>query len=69
MNGVNPDLKTPYTQQWNLTLERQVSSMGLRASYVGSRSVNLVYRRNLNLPIQARRHLPRSGDQINDSTR
>jgi hypothetical protein len=50
VNGVNPDLKAPYTQQWNFTVERQVSSIGLRASYVGSRSVNLVYRRNLNLP-------------------
>jgi len=50
VNGVNPSLKTPYTQQWNLTIERQVGSVGLRASYVGTRSVNLVYRRNLNQP-------------------
>jgi hypothetical protein len=48
--GVNPNLKTPYTQQWNLTLERQVGALGLRASYVGSRSINLVYQRNLNEP-------------------
>ncbi len=51
VNGVNPDLKTPYTQQWNFTVERQVSSVGLRTSYAGSRSVNLVYRANLNLPL------------------
>jgi hypothetical protein len=51
VNAVNPNLRTPYTQQWNFTIERQVSSVGLRASYVGSRSVALVYRRNLNLPI------------------
>ena len=44
VNGVNPDLKTPYTQQWNFTVERQVGSIGLRTSYAGSRSVNLVYR-------------------------
>jgi hypothetical protein len=50
VNGVNPDLRAPYTQQWNFTVERQVASIGLRTSYVGSRSVNLVYRRNLNLP-------------------
>jgi hypothetical protein len=50
VNGVNPDLKSAYTQQWNFTLERQVHSIGLRASYVGSRSVNLVYRFNLNEP-------------------
>jgi Carboxypeptidase regulatory-like domain len=51
VNGINPDLRSPYTQQWNFTVERQVASYGLRASYVGSRSVSLVYRRNLNLPV------------------
>ena len=48
--GVNPDLKTPYTQQWNLTLERQMGSLGIRLSYLGSRMVNLAYRKNLNQP-------------------
>ncbi len=48
--GVNPDLATPYTQQWNLTIERQVGGAALRVSYVGSRSVSLVYTRNLNQP-------------------
>jgi hypothetical protein len=51
VSGVNPNLKSPYTEQWNVTVERQMSSVGLRASYVGSRSVNLVYRRNLNEPV------------------
>jgi hypothetical protein len=51
VNGVNPDLNAPYTQQWNFTIEHQISSVGFRTSYVGSRSVNLVYRRNLNLPL------------------
>ena len=51
VNGVNPNLRTPYTQQWNFTIERQIYSLGLRASYAGSRSVALVYRRNLNLPL------------------
>ena len=51
VNGVNQNLIAPYTQQWNLTVERQVASIGLRMSYVGSRSVSLVYRRNLNLPV------------------
>jgi hypothetical protein len=51
VNGVNPALKTPYTEQWNLTVEQQVASVGFRASYVGSRSVSLVYRRNINLPV------------------
>lgn len=50
VTGVNPDLRTPYTQQWNLTIERQLGSLGLRASYAGSRSINLLYLRNLNEP-------------------
>ena len=48
--GVNPDLRTPYTQQWNLTIEHQIAGAALRVSYVGSHSVNLVYTRNLNQP-------------------
>jgi hypothetical protein len=54
VNGVNPNLKTPYTQQWNFTIERQAGSVGFRTSYAGSRSVNLLYRRNLNLPLPSR---------------
>jgi hypothetical protein len=50
VSGVNPNLRTPYTQQWNFTLEHQIGSIGLRASYVGSRSINLIYQRNLNQP-------------------
>ena len=50
VSGVNPNVRTPYTQQWNLTLERQLGSFGLRASYAGSRSVHLLYDRNLNEP-------------------
>lgn len=51
VNGVNPNLRTPYTQQWNMTVEHQIGTLGLRASYVGSRSVALVYRKNVNLPL------------------
>ena len=50
VNALNPNIRTPYTQQWNMTLERQIGSMGLRASYVGSRTIDLLYRRNLNQP-------------------
>jgi hypothetical protein len=49
VQGKDPNLKSPYTQQWNFTVEQQVHTIGLRASYVGSRTVNLPYRRNLNL--------------------
>ena len=49
--GVNPNLTTPYTQQWNFTIERQLGSAALRISYVGSRSVKLIYARNLDQPL------------------
>src|SRR5712671_159613 len=48
--GVNPNLTTPYTEQWNLTIERQLGSAALRVSYVGSHSAKLIYARNLNQP-------------------
>ncbi len=51
VTGVNPGLKTPYTQQWELSVERQLAGVGLRVSYVGSRSDQLVYARNLNQPV------------------
>ena len=50
VHGTNPNLRTPYTQQWNLTLERQVGTFGFRASYTGSTSIHLLYNRNLNEP-------------------
>jgi hypothetical protein len=50
VNGVDPRVKNPYTQQWNLTVEHELRSLALRVSYLGSRSVNLLYRRNLNQP-------------------
>jgi hypothetical protein len=48
VQGKDPDLTNPYTQQWNLTVEQQVGAMGLRASYVRTLTVNLPYRRDLN---------------------
>lgn len=48
--GVNPNIRTPYTQQWNLSVERQVGSYGFRASYVGTRTVKLTYQKNVNEP-------------------
>ena len=48
--GVNPNLTTPYTQQWNFTVEHQIGNAAMRLSYVGTHSVDLVYQRNLNQP-------------------
>jgi hypothetical protein len=46
--GVDPHIRTPYMQQWNFTLEREVGRMGLRASYMGITSQKLVAPRNVN---------------------
>ncbi|MDQ6698825.1 MAG: hypothetical protein M3Z36_01410, partial [Acidobacteriota bacterium] len=50
VSGINPNLRTPHSQQFNLTLEREVAHVGLRVSYIGTRSTQLVYARNLNQP-------------------
>ncbi len=49
-SGVNPHLQTPYTQQYNLTLERQIGTVGIRVAYVGSHAVKLIYLRNIDQP-------------------
>lgn len=46
----NADLENPRLHQWSLTVERQIRDVGVRVSYVGSRSTNLTYTRNLNVP-------------------
>jgi len=48
--GVVTDLFNPYTLQWNLTAEQQIAATAFRLSYLGTRSVNLLYRRNFNQP-------------------
>ena len=50
ISGVNPNIFNPYTLQWNFTLEHQFAATAFRTSYLGTRSVNLLYRRNLNQP-------------------
>lgn len=48
-SAINPNLKEPYVQQWNLTVERQLSaSTGLRVSYLGTKGTRLIYVRDLN---------------------
>ena len=51
IQGVNPQIKEPYLQQWNVTLERQLGrETSFRFSYVGSSAVSLWYSRDINLP-------------------
>jgi hypothetical protein len=45
------DMKVPYTQQWNFTVERQIAShTSVRLSYIGTRTNQMQYIRNINIP-------------------
>jgi hypothetical protein len=46
--GVDPRVRNPYVMQWNFTLEQEIWNMGLRASYVGTKSNSLLITRNVN---------------------
>jgi hypothetical protein len=51
VNAVDSNLKTPYVQQWNLTLERQLpSNIVVRAGYRGFQSVRLPETTDYNAP-------------------
>ncbi len=50
VNSIILGLRNPYVQQWNLSVERAVAGLGLRASYVGSKGTRLFYGRNINKP-------------------
>ncbi len=44
-----PDLTDPYSMQWNLTIERELKwNTGLRLTYTGSRTRQLIYSPDLN---------------------
>ncbi|HEX8985278.1 MAG TPA: hypothetical protein VF767_07600, partial [Bryobacteraceae bacterium] len=56
------NLRTPYIQQWNLTLEREIrGKVVVRGSYRGFRSNQLVWSHNLNMP-------PASTNNANEDT-
>jgi hypothetical protein len=50
-SGFKVDMKNPYVQQWNLTVEREVSEIGMRVSYIGTKGTNLGYTRQVNVPL------------------
>lgn len=48
-SGLNKNMISPYAQQWNLTVEQDLGfQTGLRLSYVGTHTQQLLYGRNLN---------------------
>ena len=51
-NLIDPGLQMPYTQQWNLTYERQMPlASALRLSYTGNKGVGLLRYSLVNLPL------------------
>lgn len=51
VTGLARRIRNPYVQQWNFTLEQDLGfSTGLRISYIGTKSTNLLYGRNYNQP-------------------
>jgi len=51
MTGLDPHLRNPFIQQWNMTVEQALTrQIGLRVSYIGSRATQLIYGRNINQP-------------------
>jgi hypothetical protein len=47
-SGIDPHVRVPYLQQWNLTVEQEAAKFIFTASYVGGHAVNLLYFVNLN---------------------
>ncbi|MEK7405783.1 MAG: TonB-dependent receptor [Acidobacteriota bacterium] len=51
VRGMERNLRNPYVQQWNFTVERQLPlHAGLRLSYIGTKSTRVTYRRDINQP-------------------
>ncbi len=51
VSGNALNLRNAYAQQWNMTLEQDLGHMlGLRLSYIGTKSTQLLYQRNLTQP-------------------
>jgi hypothetical protein len=54
VNTLSPDLTSSYLQQWNLTIERQLSrATTASVSYAGSKGTHLIRSRDLNQPAPA----------------
>lgn len=69
VSAILPGARSPYVQQWNLSVEKAIAGVGYRVSYVGSKGTQLFYQRQANRPdpsatrfSQARRPYPLYGD-------
>jgi len=62
-----PNWQMPYTQNWNLSLERRFGSWLLHAAYVGSKGTHLVGNYDANAPVyDYSRTLAQNQDTINE---
>jgi hypothetical protein len=50
-SSIDPDFRIPYIQQWNLTVEREVKRVAVRASYIGTNTRKLTVGQNINQPL------------------
>jgi hypothetical protein len=46
--GMDPSLRTPYTLQYSLTVEKEIAGMGISGSYISTQGRKNVWRYNLN---------------------
>ena len=52
--GVNPNIRTPYTQNWNLNIQQQITNKIMaQVGYVGAKGTKLFRFRDINQPNQA----------------
>jgi hypothetical protein len=52
--GVDPNIRTPYVQNWNLNIEQQITNkMMFQIGYVGAKGTKLFRFRDINQPSQA----------------
>ena len=51
LSSTTPHLRMPYTQQWNLTLQRQLGkAASIQGSYIGSTTQQITYSQPTNIP-------------------
>ena len=49
INAISPDFPHERTQQWNVSVGRQIWKTGIDIAYVGTKGKNLPFYQNLNL--------------------
>jgi len=59
LNYIDPNSPTPYTQQWNVSLQRQLPlALSLTLAYVGTKGTHLEARPDINQPVPGTTPIP-----------